>query len=444
MLPLTLREVAAAIDGTLVCGALQAVSESTQIGRVCTDTRQMHPDSLFIALKGETFDAHDHLDDAIAGGAVAAMVDHGAPSIPHVRVANTRLAMGRLANHVRRRFGETKVIAVAGSNGKTGTKHLIHSVLATRLRGTMSPKSFNNDVGVPLTLFDVEPGHDYVIVEIGTNHPGEVRHLSLMCEPDIAIITSIGEEHLEFFKDLHGVRRENADIAAGVRGGGRIFVIGDDSHLRTLLPTTSTFGFDPTNDLVARDVRTTLEGTSFVAGTPFMVPQIGRHNASNALAAIAVGRAMGLSDDDIRTGLASATAPEMRMQKRTIGPVTIINDAYNANPTSVRAALTTLAEIDWPGRKIVVLGEMRELGDTAAAAHHTIADLAKSLLLGQLVFVGDAFAFTASNVPDSWYSHADAACAFADCIRPGDLILIKASRSIRLEKVEAAIAARFA
>jgi UDP-N-acetylmuramoyl-tripeptide--D-alanyl-D-alanine ligase len=448
MIPLTAREIADATGGTLTG------DPDARILGVCTDSRAMKPDSLFIALKGDTHDGHDKIDDAIAGGANILLLhrdvpqtashtrgDHAARSTQHAAIVvdDTRRAMGQLANYVRTQFTKMCVIAVAGSNGKTGTKHLIHSVLKTRLKGSMSPKSFNNDIGVPLTLFDVQPDDDYVVVEIGTNHPGEVKHLSLMAEPDVAVVTSIGEEHMEFFKTLDGVRRENADIVAGLRDNGLVLINGDDPHLRSFLPTASTFGSSECT-YTARDVHTTLDGTSFACdGVSFSLPHIGRHHASNALVAIAIGRHFGLADADIRAGLASASAPEMRMQKRTIGPVVLINDAYNANPTSVRAALETLDEIEWPGRKIVVLGEMRELGDTSEPAHRAIRDLAMSLAASRCFFVGESFRSDANWFPTS----ADAGVAIAHQLEPGDLVLIKGSRGTRMEKIEQAIEARF-
>lgn len=435
MIPLTAREIAHATAGTLVSG-----DPGIRVIAVCTDTRAMKPDSLFIALKGDTFDGHDKIDDAFAGGALIA-VGSAVRTTPgaYIKVDDTRRAMGRLANFVRKQFTRTKVIAVAGSNGKTGTKHLIHSVLETRLKGSMSPKSFNNDIGVPLTLFDVAPDDDYVVVEVGTNHPGEVKHLSLMAEPDVAVITSIGEEHMEFFKTLDGVRRENADIVAGLRDNGVVFINGDDAHLRSFLPNAITFGFTDC-DHTARNIRTTLDGTSFTFdNATFTLPHIGRHHASNALAAIVIGRHFGLTDADIRTGLASASAPEMRMQRRTIGPIMLINDAYNANPTSVRAALETLAQIEWTGRKIIVLGEMRELGDASPHAHRAMKDLAVSLAPSRSYFVGESYR---SN--DNWFATStDAGPAIAQQLEPNDLVLIKGSRGTRMEKIEQAIQARF-
>ncbi len=442
MIPLTAQQIADATAGRIVCGDAKA-----RITCVCTDTRAMKPDSLFIAIKGDTFDGHDKLSDAAAGGSRVALVhSQDAKNIigmTCVLVDDTRLAMGRLARFVREQFARTKVIAVAGSNGKTGTKHLIHSVLTTALKGSMSPKSFNNDIGVPLTLFGVEADDDFVVVEVGTNHPGEVAHLSRMCQPDVAVITSIGEEHMAFFKSLDGVRRENADIVIGLREGGRVLINGDDAGLRALLPASMTFGVGNC-DIIAKNVRTTLDGTTFFAQSsdsnhPYQIPQIGQHHATNALVAIAIGHQFGVRDDNIRRGLLNASVPEMRMEKRVVGAITLINDAYNANPTSVRAALQTLSEIDWPGRKIVVLGEMRELGDSSPAAHESITQLVGSLGFASAIFVGDAYRAT----PHWFATSSDAAAPIAGQLVAGDLLLIKGSRSIKMENIEKAIVARF-
>ncbi len=444
MKPLKIEEIAQATSGTIKT----TPSLEVTIENICTDTRVMKPNSLFIALKGDNFDAHDKLAEAQKNGAIAALVHRVPETLPlglHlIQVDDTRLAMGRLANYVRRQFSRTKVIAVAGSNGKTGTKHLIHSVLKTKFKGSMSPKSFNNDVGLPVTIFAVEPEDDFVVVEVGTNHPGEVRHLSQMCQPDAVVITSIGEEHLEFFKDLDGVRRENAQIVSGLSHTGYSVVNGDDPELRKLLPDAETFGFSELCDLVATNVRTTLDGTSFdYDRARYGLPAIGRHNASNALAAIAIGRWMKVPELDIVEGLKSSTAPDMRMEKKTIGPITLINDAYNANPTSVRAAIATLKEIEWKARKIAVLGEMRELGDTASAAHQQIFELTRNADLDEIYFVGKSYEFVNKSRPGAWLADADAAAIIAEKLLPGDLVLIKASRGIRLEKLESTIMKRF-
>lgn len=255
--------------------------------------------------------------------------------------------MGRLARFVRQQLS-SKVVGVAGSNGKTSTKNLIHSALAGRLRGTISPKSFNNDIGVPLAIFPADPGHDYLVLEMGTNHPGEIQALTDIALPDIAVITNCGPEHLEFLGDLRGVRRENASVINGLNPKGLLIINGDDPDL---IEATSaypgkrlTFGFKPTNDLFAADVECNQTGVRFRLNggrKQVFVPLLGRHTAANALAAIAVARRLGLSEDEVIDNLSRARGAEMRLQLEHANGVTVLNDAYNANPASMKAALET-------------------------------------------------------------------------------------------------------
>jgi UDP-N-acetylmuramoyl-tripeptide--D-alanyl-D-alanine ligase len=455
MCPITLDQLAAAVGAALASGPT--------IHAVCTDTRDLKPGSLFVPLRGDSFDAHDFLPQAAAGGCVAALVDRDVPPVPGLtllRVDDARRAMGRLATFVRRRF-KGAVIAVAGSNGKTGTKHLIHAALSSTLRGTMSPKSFNNDVGVPVTLFAAGEDDDFVVLEVGTNHPGELANLSQIAEPDVAVITNVGAEHLEFFQDIHGVRREEASVIAGLRPDGLCVVNGDDPDLLPLVTGHAgpliTFGWDELNHVRPTHVVCTSHGTTFdwyddLAGSlgPFFVPQLGRHTALNAMAAVLVGNHMGVGLDKVREGLAGEHGPDMRLRLDPAGPVTILNDAYNANPSSMAAALETVRDLTTPGRKIAVLGDMLEMGDAAAAGHADVGTLAAASHLDALVCVGPlsaglAAAATAAGLSN--VSHvpttADAATAVPPMLRPGDLVLLKASRGMRLERVATAIHGTF-
>ena len=259
MKPLSLQEICKAVGGQ----ALTPIPKPTPaVKSVCHDTRQMEKGCLFIAIQGENFDGHKFLSNAAQAGAVAAIV-HEKPAQPPanlslIEVKNTRIALGKLAAFVRSQM-RSKVIAVAGSNGKTSTKYLIDSVLGSKLRGSMSPKSFNNDIGVPMTILPADPAHDYLVLELGTNHPGEIKMLAEMSRPDIAVITNCGAEHLEFFGDLANVRRENTSIINGMNEKGLLIVNGDDSDLLALVSPFEgkkiTFGFESSNDLFATDVR---------------------------------------------------------------------------------------------------------------------------------------------------------------------------------------------
>jgi UDP-N-acetylmuramoyl-tripeptide--D-alanyl-D-alanine ligase len=361
--------------------------------------------------------------------------------------------MGRLAAHVRHAFNGS-VIAVAGSNGKTGTKGLIHAALHPPLRGSASPKSFNNDIGVPLTIFAADPQDDYLVLELGTNHPGEIANLTRIAQPDYAVITNIGAEHLEFFGTLDGVRSEEASIIDGLNRFGMLVVNGDDAPLLEAVGRYRgeriTFGWNDQNHLHPIDVRCTQRGTEFRLGRGyFFIPQIGRHIAVNAAAAIAIARKLGLNDEEIAANLSTAAGPPMRLQVQQVGGVTLINDAYNANPHSMRAALETLRDLPTAGRRIAILGDMRELGEAAEQFHAEVGRLAAECGLDELHCVGPAsktIAAAAISAGQRHTHHHDDAAAAAGAVpaqlNDGDLVLLKGSRGVQLETIVGAAANR--
>jgi UDP-N-acetylmuramoyl-tripeptide--D-alanyl-D-alanine ligase len=456
MKPLSISEITQAVGGKLKPGML---AHDEVVAAVCTNTKEMKQSSLFVAIKGERFDAHDFLAAAAAGGAVAAIVEREPvppiAGLQFIQVPDTRIALCRLGSYVRSSFGGI-VVAVAGSNGKTSTKHLIDAALRGALKGSISPKSFNNDIGVPLTIFDAEPGDDYLVLEVGTNHPGELQPLSEMARPDIAIITNIGAEHLEGFGDLAGVRKEEASVIAGLNPRGTLIVNGDDAELvaavKSFPGTIITFGFETTNDLFAADVRCEEEGTSFSlnGGREVFVPMLGRHAASNALAAIAVGQTLRVAEDTIIESLAKSDEAEMRLELQKANGLTILNDAYNANPNSMRAALDTAAALPHAGRRIAVLGDMLELGQSSERYHREIGAAAAQCGFELLACVGPdsrwlADGAEAAGMPRQSVFRFDDSKAAAEnasaLVRKGDLVLIKASRGIQLENVAKALTA---
>jgi UDP-N-acetylmuramoyl-tripeptide--D-alanyl-D-alanine ligase len=455
MKPLSVHEIRDAVHGRL----LSAQPTGLSVLSVCTDTRRMEHSSLYIAIKGDNFDGHHFLPAAAAGGAIAALVQDipadSPPNVTLIQVPDTRTAMGKLATFVRRQM-RAKVIGVAGSNGKTSTKHLIQSALCGKLRGTISPKSFNNDIGVPLSIFPADPQQDYLVLEMGTNHHGEIRKLTEMAQPDIAVITNCGAEHLEFLDDLAGVRRENASLIAGLNPKGLLVVNGDDPDLLAAVARYPgkrlTFGFNPTNDLFAADVQCTAQGVSFQLNNSrrtIFVPMLGRHTAANALAAIAVARSMGVAEDLIYETLSHATGPDWRLQLQKVGNFSVLNDAYNANPNSMRAALETVRDLQTPGRRIAVLGDMRELGESSDQYHREIGQFAAECRFDVLYCVGPKSKLIAESAAAAgmkkpkithFKSAADCAAVIRRRLRRSDLVLLKASRSIRLETVATAIA----
>lgn len=455
MRPLTIQQIRQAVGGK----ALRPIPATAPlVSAVCTDTRRMEPGSLFVAINGQRYNAHDFLPDAAAGGAVAALVQeipkHKLPNLYLIQVPDTRAALGRLATYVRSQM-RSKVIAVAGSNGKTSTKYLIDSILSTRLRGSMSPKSFNNEIGVPLTIFPADPVQDYLVLELGTNHPGEIKRLTEMALPDMAVITNCGAEHLEFLGDLMGVRQENASIIAGLNPKGLLVVNGDDPELLAAVAPYEgkriTFGFGPGNNLFATNVRCDRSGTRFLLNDRLevYVPMLGRHTACNSLAAIAIARAMRLDEQQIIAALAEAHGPDMRLQLQEAGGgITLLNDAYNANPNSMRAALETLTNLRARGRRMAVLGDMNELGKASERYHREIGELASKCRLDLLVCVGKQAQIIADSARQTGMSEqmiwrfkdaATAAEKLPGRLRDGDLVLLKASRTIHLELVAQAI-----
>ena len=457
MKPLTIRQVRQVVGGK----ALSPIAaDAPLVTAVCTDTRRMDKGSLFIALRGDHHNAHAFLPQAAAGGAVAALVEEppaqSLPNVTLIQVPDTKAAMGKLASHCRKQM-RAKVIAVAGSNGKTSTKHLIDAALCGKLRGSISPKSYNNDIGVPLTIFPADPGQDYLVLEMGTNHHGELRVLSEMAEPDIAVITNCGADHLEFLGDLMGVRQENASIIHGLSPKGLLVVNGDDPELLAAVKEYPgkriTFGFKDSNDLFATDIRCDESGTRFSLNNSrreVFVPMLGKHSASNALAAIAVARKMGVAEDIIIQSLAIARGPEMRLQWQPAGNVRVLNDAYNANPNSMRAAIETAAALPRTSRRIAVLGDMKELGHSSDRYHREIGQcVAETAAFDVLVCVGAqamliADAAIAAGFPaDAVARYQDAlsaAVTLPPMLRDGDLVLLKASRGIHLEEIAKAIA----
>ena len=459
MKALTIHQIRHAVGGK----ALTALpKDAPPVKSVSSDSNQIEAFSMFVAIKGERHDGHSFLPEVASKGAVAALVEHAPqlelPNLHLIGVEDTRVAMGKLATFVRKQM-QSKVIAVAGSNGKTTTKYFIDSVLSPTLRGSISPKSFNNDIGVPLAIFPANPNDDYLVLEIGTNHHGEVTHLSEMAQPDIAVITNVGAEHLEGLGDLDGVRREEASIVTGLNPNGCLIVNGDDAPLVSLVSRYPgqiiRFGLkEKGNELFATDIECDQHGVHFnLNGSSrqrVFVPMLGRHSACNALAAIAVGRKMKVLEEAIIESLAHAHGPDMRLQLSHANGVTILNDAYNANPNSTLAAIDTLLSLPARGRRVAVLGDMLELGDKSDAYHDEIGERIGDSPIDLLICVGKqakriAAAAKAADMDSSaiatYPDSAAAARSINRRIKRGDLILLKGSRSIGLEAVAAAISA---
>jgi UDP-N-acetylmuramoyl-tripeptide--D-alanyl-D-alanine ligase len=455
MRALTLQEMAAAMGGKL----RGSISVPT-VTSISTDSRGSVADSLFFAIAGDRFDGHAYVNEALAKGANAAVISNLDKIDPQyhtsgrlIQVNDTVDALAKLAVWYRRQFA-AQVIAVIGSNGKTTTKDLINRVLGSRKRGRAGQASFNNNIGVPLTLLSVEPQDEFVVVEIGTNHPGEIVALGRIVQPDLAVVTSIGEEHLEFFGDVESVAREEFSLLACMRHRG--FVAMSDQAAQYVPAkaaaecTVLKYGFDEGSDLRAVGLRMNADGQYFKVNGRFdyHLPLLGRHNVSNALAAIAIGTRFRLTHEEIASALRDARSSPMRMEVLRMGEITVINDAYNANPSSVRAALEVMDQLSVIGRKVLILGDMRELGSEAVRCHQAIGREAGRSTAQTIIVVGamskvlaDGATATAGTAKRIYAFPSIEAVAekIGTFVQPGDVVLLKASRAVRLERLLAGL-----
>ena len=428
-----------------------------RVQRVCTDSRRVKAGDLFFALRGDRFDGHDFLRAVAEQGAAAVVVERG--RVPAnwngcamIAVEDTRRALGRLAADYRKGF-VLPVVAVGGSNGKTTTKDLVASVLKKRLTTLWSEASFNNDIGVPLTLLRLDKSHQAAVLETGTNHPGELAPLVKMIQPNYGVITSVGREHLEFFGDVAGVAREEGWLAELLPADGKLFVDGDNEWASQIAARTRAqvvrVGFAAANMWRARGVRLDKQGVRFHVDGPeadcsgeYRMHLLGRHQVVNGLFAIAIGMELGLGRADVAQGLAECRPPKMRLELWEVGGVSLLDDTYNANADSMLAALRTLQELPCKGRRVAVLGDMAELGAHSEAAHAETGRQAAELGIAQLFAVGGMAAVMGRAARAAGlnrvFEFADvetAAVAVRSFIKPGDLVLVKASRAMRLERI---------
>ena len=453
MEPRSLKFVAEACAADVRRGSVKTLAKN-----VCTDSRQAKPGDLFFAIKGEKFDGHDFINEVAAKGAVAVVVPEKGkitaplPDCAVLVVPDTRVALGRLATAYRREF-DLPVVAVAGSNGKTTVKELIASTLRQKLATLWSEASFNNDIGVPLTLLRLEKSHQAAVLEAGTNHPGELAPLVKMIRPKYGAITNIGREHLEFFGDVAGVAQEEGRLAELLPADGRLFVNGDNEWTEKVVRRTRAgvvrVGLGERNDWRAKAIRPDKNGVTFSVAAPkiewngeYRIHLLGRHQVTNALFAMAVGEELGLGCSAVRDGLAGCKPAKMRLQFWETGGVRVLDDTYNANADSALVALETLCDLPLRGRRVAVLGDMNELGAHSEAAHAEVGRRAAELGIGQLFAVGKMAPVTARAARDAGLNRviefADVETAMAavkSFLKTGDVVLLKASRAVRLERI---------
>lgn len=425
-------------------------SAAIGLGEVRVDSRQVIPGDVFWALSGTTTDGHHFVNDAVRRGAAFCVVQDGRCEVPgpHLVVPDTLQALGRFAAS-RRRSVDAMVIGVTGSNGKTTTRSMLYSVLSTRFQGHQSPASFNNHVGVPLSLLGLNSDHEFAVIELGASRVGEIAALSRIAQPEVAVITSVAPAHLAGFGSIENVVQTKGELVEAVPAGGFVVLNGDDERVKTMSSRASCrvihVGERLDNEIHAERIQVTNERLDLVVnGSPFSVRAIGRHHATAALLAIAVGREVGLTDREIALGLARFEAVEGRCRQLNVGEWTIIDDTYNANPGSMAAACHVLR--DWAGghHKWLVVGDMLALGSASPVYHSQLGAQAAAAGIHGLAAIGE---FSEFVVDEAARQGMDRGClgAFRDfrllismleCwLEPGDVVLVKGSRAMRMEQV---------
>ena len=447
-------------------GRLRAGSPSATFRGLSTDTRSLQPGQAFLAMAGPTFDGHTFLEAAIARGASGLIVQTGAGpaeagALPVIEVAQTVTALGDLALAHRRRFN-IPVIAITGSCGKTTTKEMIAAVVGASRCILSSAGTENNHIGVPQTLLRLRPEHAAVVLEMGTNHPEEIARLAAIAEPTIGLVTNIGVAHLEFFGSIGGVLREKLSLLRALPADGTAMIPGDDLLVRRALieqpvdATVVSCGAVQRCDVQARRIeplatgsRVTIDGPIVPAPFTVELPLLGRHNALNALMAVACGLRLGISPWEITLALEALRPMAMRLEPLRVGQIVMLSDCYNANPTSMRQAIDVLRAYPQDGPRFLVCGDMAELGAGARQFHREVGRYAGDANLDAVIAVGTYASCTVEGLRSSARPRTEGwACATLEDVQARLLalplthgtVLVKGSRVMGMERLVAWLA----
>ena len=449
MNPLPVSKIAKLAGTSLFSGDGAVVIE-----RVSTDSRTLKPGELFVALRGENFDGHNFIESAANSGAAGAIIQFDwKGTLPEtfaiIRAQDTLQAYQELAANYRRSLS-LKVVAITGSNGKTSTKDFAAAVLGRGFRIAKTEGNFNNHIGLPRTILEASSRDEAAVWEIGMNHPGEVAKLARIAMPDVAIITNIGVAHIEFMGSREAIAAEKGTLAEAVGAQGTVILNADDPFTKSIAMrargkvllagiSAGTIRASEISQSESGIDFTILEGAHRCRG---QLPVPGLHMVQNALLAVAAGRVFGLSLEDCAAGLVAAPLAKARLQIKEIQRVHFLDDSYNANPDSMKAALRTLVELDADGKRVAVLGEMRELGAESEHGHREVGETAAALKVDHLITIGDVAATIAKAAEDAGLeksvavqSTSEAAELLGEIAVPGDLVLIKGSRAARTEEV---------
>ena len=446
----TVGDILTAVKGKLLSGNTEEI-----LTGLSTDTRKIKKGELFLAIKGDRFDGHSFILDAVAKGAGAVLVQDGGitnanfklPDVSFISVSDSVKALGDIGNFHRSRFS-IPIIGITGSNGKTTTKEMISVILSKKFNALKNFGTENNNIGVPLTLLRLNSEHNIAVLEMGTNHLGEIRRLSEIARPTIAVITNIGHSHLEYLEDVDTVLKAKVEMLEYMDKDAKLILNADDDHLRTIKTNLKTvwFGFDKEADFYADKISLEPEGISFRLNGKWDISLgvLGRHNVSNALSAIACAWDFGVSIEEIRDALKEFKVPNMRMEVKRFGDIKIINDTYNANPSSMKQAIEALRDMVTEGRKILIAGDMLELGTFSGRFHHLVGKQAAESGIDLIVAVGKLAEHISNGAQEAGMSEKkiklcalmkDARAKVANLIKKGDTILVKGSRAMRMEEI---------
>jgi len=452
-IPWTTAEILEATKGDLLCGDVKHVFEGVSI-----DSRTISVNELFIAIKGNVHDGHDFASDVMTGGVRGLIIskddagtDWQDKGIVCVAVSDTTKALGDLASFNRRRT-HVSVVAITGSNGKTTTKEMTASVVSTRYKTLSTKGNFNNEIGLPLTLLDLKNSHQWAVLELGTNRPGEINRLGEICIPDIGVITNIGFAHLEGLGSIEGVMNAKGELLKRIKPEGTAVLNADDSRVLYLSTKTSRkvlyFGLSEDARIKALNVNETTTGISFTLvlpeeRVPIKLRTSGRFMVSNALAAASVGYIIGLSLEEIKAGLECFQPVKGRINIFDIRGVHIIDDTYNANPDSMEAAIRILSSLKGNSRGILVAGDMLELGEHAESMHRKIGALFARSNIARLYITGEFAKAVANgarkedkNLMDIFIGAREEILEdLKKSLLPGDWVLVKGSRAMGMEKI---------
>lgn len=454
MQTLTVNDILRATGGEIAIKSSNIAG--LEFDSIITDSRKVKEGGLFIPLVGENFDGHDYIKPAIAHGAAASLTERqpdGDERGTIIRVKDTKKALGDIARYYKKKY-PVPVVSITGSVGKTTTKDLIYAVLAEHYNTHKTPNNFNNDIGVPLTVFGIETEHEMAVIEMGMNHFGEIAYLADIVKPDIAVITNIGMSHIENLGSQEGILKAKLEITSGFTDRNTLYVNGDDKLLKTVQSDVYKivrFGLDSSNDVYAKDiVNKGLDGIEFTVVSDMgefraEVAQPGVHNVYNALAAVCAGMHFGVTEEECKAGLKNCKYTSQRLEVINHKGIEIINDCYNSSPDSVRAALK-VQQLSLKPRRIAVLGDVLEMGEFAAAAHYELGKDAAEAGLDMLITAGENAARIAEGARANGFTNVrayettdDACKEIAGIVKDGDSVLVKASHGMHFEKITEAL-----